>query len=682
MRTFPNYFIWLFLIPVLISSGCDDTGQMGEACEIGATCDDNNSETINDIFNVDCECIGEQVSADIIVQDNVLVITDEMNNLLVAIGEEDITFKLGNNELDEIEIGAVIVSGVHSNAPKGYFRKVTAVSVSGDEVTFSTTLASFTELFKACDIDFNYQPTAEDWIKNGPLVIIINAEVHPALNIIGSVTVEPNFVWEMDIIDGFPPAVENFQVGFTSPCNSSLSAVLTPGASQLFNGDFELYEKKLKPIFFFIGPVPMVITPEVEVVLEYQLDGPSMTFDYQAGGTISSIVAYNGQEWSLESKNNYSISNASAGFNNPENLSNLLSGAVALKLEVDFEFYDLEAIEPELFVEAFGRARYGQGEDCGITPGVEIGAAIEVDFSYLVNFEQEYSVGLNYEFDHYPLLGCDTCVVDEVCDDNDACTVNDMIDEDCNCVGTFEDTDGDGICDVMDVCPNLDDNLIWTGCDDGNASTTNDIYTDNCVCEGVTTIEYELFTDPRDGEIYTILDIGNQTWFAENLNYEIENSWCYDETTVSCNTYGRLYDWEAALIGCPVGWHLPTDDEWKALELALGMNIDEVDEWANDRGTDQGDKLKEAGSTHWGGTNDGTNSSGFSALPGGTYDPWDDDFTSLGSTGAWWTATEGESPWILNGLGGWARSLKSSQSGVSRSVGNKRLAISVRCIKD
>ena len=72
------------------------------------------------------------------------------------------------------------------------------------------------------------------------------------------------------------------------------------------------------------------------------------------------------------------------------------------------------------------------------------------------------------------------------CDDGDDCTVNDVIDEDCNCVGTDsgQDSDNDTVCDAIDQCPDFDDRLIGTPCDDNNRCTINDVYTSNCICEG------------------------------------------------------------------------------------------------------------------------------------------------------------------------------------------------------
>ncbi|MFY9591892.1 MAG: fibrobacter succinogenes major paralogous domain-containing protein, partial [Bacteroidales bacterium] len=192
-------------------------------------------------------------------------------------------------------------------------------------------------------------------------------------------------------------------------------------------------------------------------------------------------------------------------------------------------------------------------------------------------------------------------------------------------------------------------------------------------------IEEELITgtfiDSRDNTEYSWVQIGSQTWMAENLKYlpsvvgpgtgSNSEAYCYvygyDGTSISAAkatenyaTYGVLYNWTAAMNGaessdanpsgvqgiCPDGWHLPSDAEWKQLEMYLGMSETDVNStgW---RGTVEGGKLKEAGTTHWADPNAGANNeSGFTALPGG-FRNYYGYFYVVSHGGYWWSSTEG-----------------------------------------
>lgn len=132
-------------------------------------------------------------------------------------------------------------------------------------------------------------------------------------------------------------------------------------------------------------------------------------------------------------------------------------------------------------------------------------------------------------------------------------------------------------------------------------------------------------TDPRDGQTYKTVDIGSQTWMAENLKYQMDNTYCYDNDAEKCLKYGRLYGWSVAKDACPAGWHLPSLDEWDDLLFMVG-------------GRDSAEQVLRSKTTDWGDSAKGLDQFKFSALPGGFKDG--DKFKRFGQCADFWTSTE------------------------------------------
>ena len=176
--------------------------------------------------------------------------------------------------------------------------------------------------------------------------------------------------------------------------------------------------------------------------------------------------------------------------------------------------------------------------------------------------------------------------------------------------------------------------------------------------------------DPRDGQEYEYVEIGSQTWMAENLNYETGNSWCYDNDPSNCATYGRLYDWSTALGACPHGWHLPSDDEWCTLTTYIDPTVD-CDE-TGFSGTDAGYKIKSTGG--WYSNGNGSDAYGFAALPGG-YRIYSGIFVFVEKVAYFWSSTDRDSS-------AWFRSLIYNYDEVYRDHSYQASGFSVRCVKD
>jgi len=194
------------------------------------------------------------------------------------------------------------------------------------------------------------------------------------------------------------------------------------------------------------------------------------------------------------------------------------------------------------------------------------------------------------------------------------------------------------------------------------------------------------FIDNRDNQVYKWVKIGNQTWFAENLNIgtQIQNiiemnnnniieKYCYNNDGSNCEIYGGLYQWDEMMQYdttssnkgiCPNGWRLPTNEDWNTLINNLGGA--EV----------AGGKMKKVGTEYWDNSNIATNSSGFSALPSGARSGNDNLFFGI-SMGAYIYSSSEYDNEKANYL-----LLRSEGSETNINKNKKTYGRAVRCIKE
>ena len=222
------------------------------------------------------------------------------------------------------------------------------------------------------------------------------------------------------------------------------------------------------------------------------------------------------------------------------------------------------------------------------------------------------------------------------------------------------------------------------------------------MCEGfqngvaVTTLydpDYSL-CDNRDGKTYKYVQIGTQKWMAQNLNhaiYRVQNpaiGGCLGGETDSCDVYGTLYTWAAAMDSagysnwnnngcgngktcttsgtvkgiCPQGWHLPTADEWSTMVIYVGGAY----------GATAGTKLKAKRLWSKKGGTDGTDNYGFAGLPAGVINA-SGTFDYSAKTGFWMAAETGKY---------YARLANLNDERISSAEISKSSGLSVRCVKD
>lgn len=204
----------------------------------------------------------------------------------------------------------------------------------------------------------------------------------------------------------------------------------------------------------------------------------------------------------------------------------------------------------------------------------------------------------------------------------------------------------------------------------------------------------ESFVDLRDGYEYSVVQIGDQLWMAENLRATIFNdgtniplitdntAWCglttpgycwYNNDLNNKSVYGALYNYYTVQTGklCPDGWHLPTSGEWLTLANYLGGR------------SEAGGKLKETGTIHWAEPNTGaTNETGFTGLPGGFRSQVSGAFYWINLRSEWWEIGGSNPPneTSLNFL-----RYDNSELGLGYPMPNdaaKKRGVYIRCIKD
>jgi uncharacterized protein (TIGR02145 family) len=665
----------------------------------------------------------EEPSSGIIIPSTTKVITSaDWKSGLVSIDSISHTYVFNSSVLStyNLKTGDVMVSDVGN----GCLRKISGITSSGGLVTVTTTQASLSDAIEDAESSFNLQMTP-DKIKSIRL-LDRNCRIRPVMKKSGN---NACFSYELTTyLDdaqkvmisatlSIDPSVhcsykiKRFSVKYLNIEFQVAEQIDITSTIELLNIEWEkekkLLEVEFTPITVMIGPVPVVITPSIEISAGINLNvhsdvttGITQNLTYTVGITYNS--ANSGNKWS-----SYTEIDKGFGFTPPT--LNLSAEAKAyLKPQFNLEIY--EVLSPYLFAELYGKIAV----DISATPwwvisaGAGIGAGVKVEI-------WGYNL-IDYETDPPPILyevviaqapGSKNSPPDEPKDPIPADNAND-VGTGSSLSWTCTDPDSDPLkydiyfgtsnppplvqsdatqpsyqpasmgystvyywrVEAKDDHDHTRVSPLWTFSTESQGGGTG------TPCPGTASVIYE-------GKVYHTALIGSQCWLQENLsvgtmilssatpsNNSIIEKFCYQNIPANCGVYGGLYTWDelmayASAAGaqgiCPQGWHLPTDEEWKSLEIALGMSASEADltGW---RGTDQGTQLKTGGS------------SGFEALMAGILNL---GFFSDLSVNTYFATSSSPSAANI-----WARQLNETDPKISRYQTLKQNAISVRCLKN
>ncbi len=251
-------------------------------------------------------------------------------------------------------------------------------------------------------------------------------------------------------------------------------------------------------------------------------------------------------------------------------------------------------------------------------------------------------------------------------------------------------------------------------CNDGDLNSSNDIWNSECQCQGTTglvgsqhscgaenvhspEVTYGSLVD-QSGNIYKTVDINGQVWMAENLKtdsytngdaiaFNLTNSqwqsittgaWSnYDNNPAAECPYGKLYNWYAVSDPrglCPIGWHVPTNNDWNILVSSLDANANTTCTLCTQSSV-AGGALKSMGISYWEANVGATNSSGFSGLPSG-FRSSNGSYANAGFLGFYWSSTD------YSVGNAYSRINYYNSTDIRSNGNNKRSGFAVRCIQD
>ncbi|WP_179353072.1 FISUMP domain-containing protein [Winogradskyella vidalii] len=657
----------------------------------GCSKDDNNTTSDENPNQQDAE-----------VAENVVVISNENSDLISS--ETDLSNGIYilefENDPPEVNIDDIIVG----DEGEGFLRKIVSIDTNGNSLTLETTQATLDDLFNNASLEFTSDISESsrsgnrrdseitiNYAKNGVTVMddgvdynFSNTTLYDNSGLTfkitsGTAKFNPSLHFKADYtlfggLDYFNFETDNatLEIDCDLLLNASGSVNLPEFSTTLIDFD--------KKITILLGGAPVIVTINTELIAELNAGidaSASVTSGFTNNYSFTSSIKHEDDIWTANFDLDSDLTPKDINFNGEVNLAQNLT--ITPKVTVKLYSVIGPYCEPKMTEDfTLNVASPSLDWDSELKVGLDLTTGFIITimdhnitpYSRTDNFEDTiWSAPKTLEI----ISGNGQNGTQEEALTNPLVVkVTDLLGNPISNVPVYYTiTEGDGTVENESVTSVMTDGnglaqAIWTL---GNASPSQTVEVTVKKANGAdiqtpvtfnATSESTIFIDPRDGKEYNLVTIGNQTWFAENLNYDSGSGACYDNNTENCDTYGRLYSWSAANSACPDGTHLPSSFEWEELVTNLG-------------GSDiAGGKMKST--TLWSSPNTGaTNESGFSALPGGswtTYPPPSGSYGNSPGLGYWWTSDQNN---VV---------LSATDENVATASPNTEFKFSCRCLLD
>lgn len=642
----------------------------------------------------------------------------DWESIVIDVDSTDYTILIDKNASNKYSFkqGDLLVNSVGN----GLLRRIESISDSATNLQIRTSQATLTDLIKQGKIDFraalttsmikgikyNYPGIYMDTkhIKStGDTIFtwLIDVELAPQIHLQGTFQFNAAFILKVDI--SILQGLEEIKFGFEG--SEDFNLALTAGSQFSLTKEVALFPIHFAPFFIHI-PIPpfvLVVVPVMDV---------KVGINGYANAYITTSLS---QQFTLETGFQYlkksgwsSYMNQDHSFSYSPPQLNLNAGAEAyIKPEVRMMIYNVVGpyinakgygrIEADLLQNPWWKLFYGLKMSAGVHAKILNIFIIDFSIGDLLNWEQQVGQAITAN-----LPTVSTNEVINITDtsangggnvtsdggspvvDRGVCwsisqnpTISESHTSDGSGIGSF-------ISNIIGLIPNTPYYVRAYATNSAGTTYGNQVIFTTLSggpfgepCPGIPIITYE-------GKIYNTVQIGTQCWLKENLNVGtrlepsqnqnptngIKEKYCYDDLESNCDVYGGLYQWDEMMQGtstsgvqgiCPEGWHIPTDEEWTGLGIILGGD------------SIAGLKMKSI--TGWYNNGNGTNSSGFTALPGGG-PQWGGGYTGIGQYTTFWSSTE------LSGMDAWGRTLWYFSNGLGQSSGGKIFGNYVRCLKN